>query len=345
MSSIDTATLFGSVPTFCSVTVLLTGLYAFYRWLLPKPIPGIPYNPKAAKSIWGDVLTLRNDPAGLAKWCSKQLEQHGSPICQALMGPLSKPVVLVADVGKTRESLIGRSAFDRSAYIIDRFPLFGGFHLNMKTGDGWRTSRGWLKDLLAPQYLHNVAGPAIHSSVSKLIELWDSKARAANGRPFSMLADLKTLALDVIVAFHFGGDFQDSALGRQIQHVERLDPSNLAVGRHGDVVFPQAALHEFQQGLTEVGDRMAAIYTTKWPPAIVSWWTRYVSPYYRRFFVAKDNFIRRHIDLAVHRSRNDEEAKTGIDHMVYREQQAAQKANRQPVHGKQIMIDEVRMVY
>lgn len=324
-----------------SVALLLTGLYTFYRWLLPKPLPGIPFNPGATQSIWGDVVELRDDPSGLAKWCSKQLEKHGSPICQALMGPLSKPVVLVADVGNAREILMGRSDFDRSAYIIDRFPLFGDFHLNMKTGDDWRQSRGWLKDLLAPQYLHNVAGPAIHSSVLNLIELWESKSLVANGKVFSMISDLKTLALDVIVAFHFGADFQDSALGRQIEYVEKLDGSKLASGQHNEVIFPRAPLHEFQQGLTDVGDRMAAIYTTKWPPALVSWWARYMSPYYRPFFEAKDRFIRKHIDLAVQRCQNNEDATTGIDHMVYREEKAAQKARRKPVFGKQIMIDEV----
>lgn len=90
-----------------------------------------------------------------------------------------------------------------------------------------------------------------------------------------------------------------------------------------------------------MGDRMAAIYTTKWPPSIVSWWARYMSPYYRKFFVGKDRFIRKHINLALQRFSNDEEAKTGIDYMVYREQKAARKADRQPMYGKQIMIDEV----
>lgn len=207
------------------ISLTLIGFCGLYRWLLPSPLPGIPFNPEAAKSIWGDVLELRNDPSGLAKWCSKQLEKNGSPVCQALMGPLSKPVVLVADVGNAREMLMGRSDFDRSAYIIDRFPLFGEFHLNMKTGDRWRQSRGWLKDLLAPQYLHNVAGPAIHSPTLKLIKLWESKSHLADGKVFSMISDLKTLALDVIVAFHFGADFQDSALDRQVEHIEEFETS------------------------------------------------------------------------------------------------------------------------
>jgi hypothetical protein len=34
-----------------------------------------------------------------------------------------------------------------------------------------------------------------------------------------------------------------------------------------------------------------SIYTTKWPPLLVAWWVRYVSPYYRPFFEAKDRFI------------------------------------------------------
>lgn len=344
MSSFEILVGSGHVlPTVFSVTVFLTGLYALCRRLLPKPLPGIPCDPNAAKSLWGDAPALKADPDGLARWCSKQLEKLGSPLCQALMGPFSKPVVLVADVGETREMLMGRSDFDRSAYIIDRFPLMGDFHLRMMTGDDWRTSRGWLKDLLAPQYLHNVAGPAIHSSVLKLTELWESKTRLANDRPFSMLGDLKSLALDVILTFHFGDDFQDSALSRQIQYVRQLDHSKLAVGQHNDVTFPRAPLHEFSQGLTEVGDRMASIYTTKWPPGLVSWWARYMSPHYRNFFIAKDNFIRKHIDLALQRSRQEEEAKTGIDRMVYREEKAAVKMGRQPIYGKQIMIDEVRI--
>lgn len=29
-----------------SVAFLLAGLYAVHRWLLPKPLPGIPFNPE-----------------------------------------------------------------------------------------------------------------------------------------------------------------------------------------------------------------------------------------------------------------------------------------------------------
>jgi len=65
-------------------------------------------------------------------------------------------------------------------------------------------------------------------------------------------------------------------------------------------------------------------------------------PCYRPFFWAKDRFIRKHIDLAVQRRCNDEDATTGgIDHIVYREAKAARKVDREPLFGKQIMVDEV----
>jgi|SRR5690242_665237 len=35
--------------------ILFFGAYLFYRWLLPKPITGIPHNAKATRSIFGDI--------------------------------------------------------------------------------------------------------------------------------------------------------------------------------------------------------------------------------------------------------------------------------------------------
>lgn len=260
------------------------------------------------------------------------------------MGPFSKPLVLVADIGETRDIMM-RSEFDRSVYIIDRFPLFRGSQIRMHTGEDWRTSRGWLKDLLTPQYMQTVAGPAIHSSVRQLIELWELSSRLAGpGRPFSMLEDLKILALDVMTQFHHGNEFQDLAIKRQIQHIQQLEPdsSKLAVGPNNGVTFPRAPMNVFGQGVMEIGDRMAAIYVMSSPPGLVSWWTQYIIPRYRKFFAATRSVIRRRIDIAIKRLHQGEEAKTGIDHMVYREEKAAIKAGRQPLYEDQIMVDEVR---
>ena len=42
--------------------VLISGisawLYLCYRWVLPRPIPGIPYNEEATKTILGDMGSM-----------------------------------------------------------------------------------------------------------------------------------------------------------------------------------------------------------------------------------------------------------------------------------------------
>ena len=345
MSWIESALPVTSWPFFSlaviSAATVVASCYIIYQRLLPRPLPGIPYNKDAAQSIWGDIPSLRNDPVGMAKWCGKQLAKHDSPITQVLMGPMSTPVVLVADVAETRD-LLAKGDFDRSDYITDRFPLFGEFHLNMKTGDEWRASRSWLKDLLSPKHLYTVTGSHIHRITLDLLEVWEAKAKAAQGRPFSISADMKNTALDVIVSFYFGDDFKDSAVGRQVAQLKGTNVANAEVGPDNTVTFSKAPLHDFQKGLEDLGDKICSIYMSKWPPQLLSWWVRYGSPYYRKFLVAKDSFIRNHIEVAVERARNNEEAKTGLDNMVYRELSAAHKAQKPTLLGKQIMIDEVR---
>ena len=66
-----------------------TVLYGLYLRAFPKPLPDIPYDVKAANSLSGDVKTLRSDPDGLAKWCSRHLSKLGSPVCQ-----VSTPLVM-----------------------------------------------------------------------------------------------------------------------------------------------------------------------------------------------------------------------------------------------------------
>ena len=333
-------------PVFLAA-ILLTGLYALYRWvLLPKPLPGVPYDRAAAKKVMGDVPALRTDPDGLAEWCGKQLAKLQTPICQALMGPdfMQKPIVLVADVGEARDVLLGRSDFDRSSYIINRFPLFGDFHLNMKTTDDWKLARQWSKDLLTPQYLNGVANPAIELATQRLIELWEGKSRLANGRAFDMDRDVKGLNIDIILAFYFGQDMTDSILARESQHVKQLDGSKLAIGENDEIVFPRAKLHDFCEGLIDISHKIASLYATPWPPVLAAWWTRYISPHFRKYFSGKEKFVRQLLFRAVQRTHGDEESnvKSGLDHMVWREGKAASKAGRRPKFGKQVMVDEVR---
>jgi len=265
------------------------------------------------------------------------------------MGPdfLQKPIVLVADVGEARDILLGRSDFDRSSYIINRFPLFGDFHLNMKTTEDWKLARQWSKDLLTPQYLNAVVNPSIELTTQRLIELWEGKSRLANGRAFDMRRDVKGLNIDIILTFYFGDDMTDSILAREVQHVKQLDGSKLAIGEHNEIIFPPAKLHDFCEGLIDISHKIVSLYATPWPPALAAWWTCYVSPHFRKRFASKEKFIRQLLTRAYQRTRGNEESKikSGIDHMVWREGRAATKTGRKPKYGKQVMVDEVGTQY
>ncbi|KAM7192062.1 cytochrome P450 [Naviculisporaceae sp. PSN 640] len=346
------ASLLSAHPTLTALTILLpTLLYLIRRTLLPRPIPGIPYHAPATSTILGDVPSLEADPAGLALWPGHHLDKLDTPICQVFMGPLARPMVLVADIDDARDIMFGRSDFDRSDYILERFPLFRGFHFRMKTGEEWRLSRSWMKDLMGREFLASVGTKTVYEGVRRLVKLWEVESQlAGEKRPFSMVDDLRGLALDVISGFYLGGhgeeEFEDWTLQRQLTLVKKLGKGDVKAGKHGEVVFPRADVHAFTEGMILVGDRFAAIYdaaNTKLPPGLVSWWFRYLNPSFRHFFQAKDKFLGRILDLSFRRLRDGKSSRSGVDHMVQKEDKAAQKAGRKPLAGgvRQTIIDEV----
>ncbi|KAK4209798.1 cytochrome P450 [Rhypophila decipiens] len=335
-------------PTLLLTTLLIPLLYLLTRQLLlPKPIPQIPYDPAAASQILGDVPSLESDPSGLALWAGHHLARLKTPLCQVFMGPLAKPMVLVADIGNARDIMFFRSDFDRSDYILNRFPLFKGFHFRMKTGEQWKLSRGWVKDLMGKEFLGSVGKDVVYGSVRRLVGLWEVQARlAGTERAFSMTHDLRALALDVISGFYLGGEFEDWGLQRQLDLVGKLGAESVKAGQHGEVIFPKAEVHRFTEGMILVGDRLAAIYdavNTKLPPGLVSFWFRYVNPSFGHFFRAKDRFLGRILDLSMTRLGEEKKPSSGVDYMVAREDKAAQRAGRKPLVGglRQTMIDEV----
>jgi hypothetical protein len=88
-------------PAAAALTgTLFLATFLFYRWLLPKPIPGIPYNPNATKSIFGDVIPMLEHlktSEELQSWLVKQHQNLNSPIVQVFLNLFSKPVVMISD--------------------------------------------------------------------------------------------------------------------------------------------------------------------------------------------------------------------------------------------------------
>lgn len=88
-------------PTAITViSALFCAAFLFYRWLIPKPIPGIPYNEEATKSIFGDIPSLvRHTKSSkiIVDWMSSHSERHNSPIVQVWIQLFGKPTVIVND--------------------------------------------------------------------------------------------------------------------------------------------------------------------------------------------------------------------------------------------------------
>lgn len=140
--------------------VLVTILY--YR-LLPKPLPGIPYNEESARRVMGDVpefLALvkagRRPRDFWADLCAKK----NSAISQYFPGPFLKPVVVISDFREAQDLLIRRSKqLDRG--VIGRM-MWGGiseYHfVAMDSSDpNFAASRFLSKDLMGPNYLQTVS--------------------------------------------------------------------------------------------------------------------------------------------------------------------------------------------
>lgn len=159
------------------VGVLAALLYGLYQWLLPKPLPGIPYNEAAAKSLFGDVPSLVKEVSktgDFAEFIRKQSKKHNSPIAQVFMKPFGKPTLLVCDFREAQDVLLHRGKeFDRSSFVGEVFDGAGkDHHIAKQTGPEWKARRKLLQDLMSPTFLNNVAAPAVYASSLNVLRLW-----------------------------------------------------------------------------------------------------------------------------------------------------------------------------
>jgi hypothetical protein len=82
------------------IGTLFVAAFLFYRWLLPKPLPGIPYNPEAAKSIFGDIPSMLDHlktHKTITDWMLDINMRHKSPITQQFSNLFGKPWVVISD--------------------------------------------------------------------------------------------------------------------------------------------------------------------------------------------------------------------------------------------------------
>jgi hypothetical protein len=125
-----------------------------YWWALPKPIPGIPYNKQAIKSLLGDIRPMLKHIAETQEvhdWMSAQNVKLNSPIVQLFIRPFGRPCVVITDFLEAQDILVYRTKeFDRSKIIAD---VSGGIvsksHYVMQTNDEFKKHRKWVHGIMA----------------------------------------------------------------------------------------------------------------------------------------------------------------------------------------------------
>ena len=317
-------------------------LYLLYKWLLPRPLPGIPYNAGAVKSLRGDQQELASylsTGGEFSTWLGEQCFQMGSPVCQVFVQPLKMPWLLIADFHEAQDILMRRPEFDKPQFLIDALQGLGDFHARYKMGDAFKARRQLRQDLMAPKYLNNYIGPFLHSKAQDLLKLLEVKTDLANGRPFSIREDYTRTVLDVMLHHTFGEDYNESALEPQLELLRRMKPPS-APGYAADepIHFAEAPRSFFIELLHETAEVLERTTVSPTPRLSFWWWSK--QPWYKKMVSEKDRVLK----WQLRKAASNVEAGTvrsALDHMMMREQVAAEKQGREPQFFTQGMADEV----
>lgn len=148
------------MPFLIALPLLL--LFLAYRWALPKPIPGIPYDESARKTIYGnmpEILAYVKKHGRVRPWITAHPMRHNSPITQFWTSPFSKPSVIISDFQESQDMLLRRSKeFDRSRRSAALFAgIAGNHHIAMRSSDPrFKGNKELVKDLMTPAFLNEV---------------------------------------------------------------------------------------------------------------------------------------------------------------------------------------------
>lgn len=158
-----------SVPI---VTLVIAGtllvLYLAYRWALPKPIPGIPYDEAASKSLLGNVPELlrfnKENDGNIVPWFFKKLTDKNAPMVQVWIKPLQPPAVIISDYMEIEDLMVRRTKeFNRGKGFKWLFgQISPEFHITKPSrSPEYKRSKDLIRDLMTPKFLNEVSAQNI----------------------------------------------------------------------------------------------------------------------------------------------------------------------------------------
>lgn len=324
-----------SYTQFLIVVGVGVALYLLPIALRPRPIPGIPYNKDAAKSIWGDIPTMMSNfskTKEVTDWMQKHFVNLDSPIIQLFISPFGGPTIFIADFRESQDIMMRRGKeFDRSNSFKDTFSgLLPYHHIIMDTDEKLKKQKRFLADSMLPSFLNEVAAPHLHEAMSELVELWRLKTTKGQGHPFVASRDLLNMALDAIWAVTVG-----SKIGATRSQIDLLASSPaVSVPQNTDlpVEFPSAPDASGAKTLMTLTDSLGVAFTSP-SPRIHHWFYRKL-PFMRAALAEKDRMISDMLEKSKARlldnKGGDKTERCALDNMLLREDAVAKKEGRKP---------------
>ena len=161
----------GLIQSVAAASAGLAVLFAVYRSLLPKPLPGIPYNEESAKSIFGDLAAISGKSPEVTRrriWWAELAKKHDAPLVQFFFGLGMKPGIVVADYREARDLLLrrGRELVRGTMNCELWLGIIPAHFIAMDDGDPhFKGSRALGKDLMGSGFLHSVSCSNPHSCI------------------------------------------------------------------------------------------------------------------------------------------------------------------------------------
>ncbi|KAK1758058.1 cytochrome P450 [Echria macrotheca] len=326
--------------------LVVTSLLLLLRWAaLPRPIPGIPYNRESARRIMGDIPDMKK-AKGIRLWYQAQLARHNSPIVQVFNRPLRGPLLLVADAREAQDVLMRRTReFDKSTMTSDSFKcLVGDSHISMKSADHrYKHNKELLRDLMSPAFLNEVSAPEIHRKMTLLLDLWTTKARKADLRPFAADKDLHVAALDIIMAATFDFPQSHTSLAKQVAHIQKHRPADGSIDPQGEpFLFSHADLDPELEAWVYLTQSFSVPFQSPFP--YLSHWLYLQTPRSRRALQLRRAVTERNIEQSIKRLEDPsckKKLRCAVDQILLREQAYAKKHGIQPNFFKGEIFDEL----
>jgi cytochrome P450 len=345
------------MPCLLYVSLGLAGIFLasacfLLRTLFPTPIPGIPYDTNATRSVLGDFPSFRAWYAQrpeLYSWLASRTEALNSPIIQIFLRPLGKPWVVLSDHREAEDIMTRRtSEFGRAAVVGDFFaPLLPQWHTHMPTGDEWRAHRRLLSDLMAPSFLNHVVSQHTYDVTVHLVELWTLKADISRGRAFHVLDDIHHSALEIMWAAAFGSRIQ--ATRAQFDALIINKPYGVVANaksrsdEEAPMVFPKVPVPSTFGSIITLTRSIETALSSPFPRQHLTLLLK-LSPQLRAATKVKNNLIKERLNKAWEKfsqGRDSGHVQSAAELIVEREVTAARKENRKPQYDTPVIRDEL----